>query len=133
MRASRSDASLRSGSVSYTHLAPGDPSIESFRDAFFKIRRALGTTAFGLNEIRMPPGFEAPEHDETETGHEEVYFCVEGGARVTVDGEALQLEPGAYLRVAPEARRQVTAGPDGVRFLAIGGKPQPEYDGRPTL
>ena len=39
---------------------------------FFKIRRALGTTAFGINEFRMPAGFEGPEHDEVETGHEEV-------------------------------------------------------------
>jgi quercetin dioxygenase-like cupin family protein len=119
--------------VSYTHLAPGDPAIESFRDSFFKIRKALGTTAFGLNEVRMPPGFEGPAHDESDTGHEEVYVCLEGGATVTIGDEEVQLEPGAYLRVAPGTQRQVQAGPAGVRFLAIGGKPRPEYDGRPTL
>jgi hypothetical protein len=40
--------------VSYTHLREGDPSIETFWDTFLKIRRALGTTGFGLNEVRMP-------------------------------------------------------------------------------
>jgi hypothetical protein len=58
--------------MGYTRLRADDPAVENFRDSFFKIRRALGTNAFGLNEIRMPPAFEGPEHVESETGHEEV-------------------------------------------------------------
>ena len=54
-----------------------------FRGVFFKIRRALDTTAFGINELRMPAGFEGPEHDEVETGHEEVYIVLEGGGTFT--------------------------------------------------
>jgi hypothetical protein len=42
--------------VTYTLLCEGNPSIESFRGAFMKVRRALGTTAFGINEVRMPAG-----------------------------------------------------------------------------
>ena len=57
--------------MGYTLSNRADPSVESFRDRPFKIRRALGTTAFGINELRMPAGFEGPEHDEVETGHEE--------------------------------------------------------------
>ena len=74
--------------MGYTLINRDDPSIESFRGAFFKIRRALGTTAFGINEIRFPPGIEGPEHDELETGHEEVYIVLEGCGTFTVDGEA---------------------------------------------
>ena len=58
--------------MGYTLSNRADPSVESFRDVSVKIRRALGTTAFGINELRMPAGFEGPEHDEVETGHEEV-------------------------------------------------------------
>ena len=119
--------------MGYTLVNHDDPSIESFRGAFFKIRRALGTTAFGINEIRMAAGFEGPEHDELETGHEEVYIVLEGGGTVTVDGDSVDVAPGDYLRVDPETRRQVVAGDDGLTFVVVGARPQPEYDGRATL
>jgi hypothetical protein len=35
--------------------------------------------------------------------------------------------------VAAEATRQVTAGPDGLTFIAVGAPQQDEYTGRPTL
>ena len=85
--------------MGYTLLNRDDPSIESFRGAFFKIRRALGTTAFGINEVRLPAGAEGLEHDEVETGHEEVYIVLEGGGTFTVDGEAVDVGAGDYLRV----------------------------------
>lgn len=54
--------------VTYTLVHEGDSSIESFRGVFLKMRRALGATAFGLNEVRLPPGAEGSEHDEAATG-----------------------------------------------------------------
>ena len=119
--------------MSYTVLPPGDPSIETFRSTFLKIRRALGTNAFGVNEIRLPPGAEGREHDESDTGHEEVYMGLERGGTFTIDGTQVQLEPGGFLRIDPGTMRQVVAGRDGFRFLAIGAKPQPAYDGRESL
>jgi uncharacterized cupin superfamily protein len=119
--------------VGYTHLRRDDPSIESFRGAFLKIRRALGTNAFGINEIRMEPGFVGNEHDELGTGHEEVYAILEGSGTITVDGEEVAVSAGEYLRVDPASTRLAVAGPHGMRFLAIGAKPQSDYDGRDTL
>ena len=118
---------------SYTKVNHDDPSIEVFRGAFAKMRLALDTTAFGLNEIRMPADFAGPEHDELETGHEEVYIVLEGSGTMTVDGEAVALGGGDYLRVDAESTRLVTAGSDGLSFVVVAGKPQPEYDGRPSL
>ena len=54
--------------VTYTLLHDGDPSIESIRGVFFKMRRALGTTAFGINEVRVPPNATGTEHDEVRDG-----------------------------------------------------------------
>lgn len=119
--------------MAYTLLHGDDPSIESFRGVFMKIRRALDTTAFGINELRMPPGFEGVEHDESETGHEEVYIALEGTGTFTIDGEDVPLGAGDYLRVSPEATRQVVAGPGGFRFVVVAAKPQPAYDGRESL
>jgi uncharacterized cupin superfamily protein len=119
--------------VGYTHLTADDPSVESFRRVFLKMRRALGTTAFGINEIRLPPGAEGNEHDETGTGHEEVYVVLDGAGTFTVDGHDVAVAAGDYLRVDSGSTRLAVAGDGGMRFLAVGAKPQPEYDGRPTL
>ncbi len=119
--------------MAYTLLHGDDPSIESFRGIFLKIRRALDTTAFGINEVRLPAGMEGVEHDETETGHEEVYIALAGGGKFTIDGEDVALTAGDYLRIAPTATRQVVAGPDGLRFVVVAAKPQSAYDGRDSL
>ena len=50
--------------IRYTLINRDDPSIDSFHNVFFKIRLALGTTAFGINEVRLPAGMEGIEHDE---------------------------------------------------------------------
>jgi len=118
--------------MSYTLVNRDDPSIESFRGVFFKIRRALGTTAFGINEIRLPAGVEGIEHDEVETGHEEVYIVVEGCGTFTVEGDAVDVTGGDYLRVDPGSTRAVVAGTDGITFV-VAAKPQAEYDGRHVL
>jgi len=119
--------------MTYTLLHGDDPSIESFRGVFLKIRRALGTTAFGLNELRMTPGFEGVEHDESKTGHEEVYVVLSGSGTATVDGEDMTIAPGDYLRVDAASTRKIVAGPDGLRFIVIAGKTKPAYDGRASL
>jgi quercetin dioxygenase-like cupin family protein len=119
--------------MGYTLINHDDPSIENFRDAFFKIRRALGTTAFGINEIRLPAGVAGTEHDETETGHEEVYIVLDGSGTFTVDGDGVETVAGDYLRVDAAANRQVVAGPEGLTFVVVAAKPKPEYDGRPSL
>ena len=119
--------------MSYTLLHEGDPSIESFRGVFLKMRRALGTTAFGVNEVRMPPGGAGMEHDESDTGHEEVYVVLAGFGAFKIDGDEIAVEAGDYLRIEATATRQPLAGPEGLRFIAIGGRPQESYDGRPSL
>ena len=117
----------------YTLVNVEDDSVESFRGAFFKLRRSLGTNAFGINEIRLPAGQQGREHDESDTGHEEVYVVLEGGGTFTVDGEDVEVKPGDYLRVDPHATRLATAGGAGLRFIAVAAKPQAAYDGRESL
>jgi len=119
--------------VTYTLLHDGDPSIESIQGVFFKMRRALGTTAFGINEVRLPAGAAGMRHDESETGHEEVYVVLAGAGMVRIDDDEIVVEAGDYLRVDAPATRQVLAGPDGLRFIVVGAQPKPAYDGRASL
>ena len=110
-----------------------DPAVESFQGRFFRVRRALGTTAFGINEIRLPAGSSGKEHDESETGHEEVYVILERSGTFALNGTEAAVRPGDYLRVEADVVRMATSGPNGLRFVALGGKPLSEYDSRTVL
>ena len=118
--------------MGYTLLHGDDPSIEVFMGQFRKVRAALGVSAFGINEIRLPAGAQGREHDEADLDEEEVYVGLAGSGTFTVDGEPVAFGAGQYLRVDPGATRLVEAGPDGLRFLAIGA-PSGSRRGRPSL
>ena len=118
--------------MGYTFLDGDDPSIEVFMGQFRKVRAALGVSAFGINEIRLPAGAQGREHDEADFDEEEVYVGLAGAGTVTVDGAEVAFGAGQYLRVDPGSVRVIEAGPDGLRFLAIGA-PSGSRRGRPTL
>ena len=59
---------------------------------FRKVRRALGVTAFGVNAVVMPPGYEGFLHyHDTQ---DELYFVHSGTARFEVGDEVRELGPG---------------------------------------
>lgn len=95
---------------------------------FKPVRHELGATAFGLNQIDFPPDKVGPEHDEVESGQEEVYLCLSGSGTLTVDGDDVEMKPGQYVLVPPASRRHPAAGPDGMSFLVIGGVPGGVYE-----
>lgn len=94
---------------------------------FRMIRRELGGSGFGLNQIDFPPGKAGPEHDELTSGQEEIYYCLSGGGTLTVDGDEVELRPGRYVLVSPDAKRRPEAGPEGMSFMCIGGVPGGVY------
>jgi Cupin domain len=98
--------------MAYTLVNQNDPTIENFRGAFLKIRRALGVTAFGINEVRLPAGARGVEHDEQETGHDEVYVVVDGSGVFRIDDDQVPVTNGDYLRVDATSTRR---SPPGIR------------------
>jgi hypothetical protein len=108
----------------------------------FTFRRAgmeLGVTPFGMSVIDMPPSTTAyPAHDHSSTGpgnpparqlgQEEVYIALRGACEVEIDGRRYPLDHEHMIRVGPTARRKILPGPDGVRLLALSGKPGHAYD-----
>jgi mannose-6-phosphate isomerase-like protein (cupin superfamily) len=89
---------------------------------FRKVRRALGVTAFGVNAIVYPPGYEGFHHfHDTQ---DELYFVHSGQARVEVDGEERTLGPGSLLHVESTTPRKVSnaSETDDLVLLVIGGK-----------
>ena len=89
---------------------------------FRKIRRALGVTAFGVNAIEIPPGFETGRHYHEE--QEELYFVHRGRIEVTLgESESIELGPGGLVRVdAPTVRKIKNIGDEPALYLIAGGK-----------
>ena len=89
---------------------------------FRKVRRALGVTAFGVNAVVMPPGFEGFLHYHEQ--QDELYFVHRGRALVEVGGETLELAEGGLLHVESTTPRKVSNASDSEELilLVLGGK-----------
>ena len=107
--------------ISRTRL---DPDVgERFRS----LRRQLGVTTIGMNQIVLEPRQRGRIHRHAR--QEEVYIVLEGTLTLLVEREEQSLEPGELVRVAPGVRRQlVNRGPDRLVLLALGGAN--EHNGR---
>jgi quercetin dioxygenase-like cupin family protein len=92
----------------------------SFEGRRKEIARALEARAIKLNQFDSQPGQAGFEHDERESGQEEIYVPIRGAGVLRVDGAEIPLEPGRYVLVEPEAIRQVVAGPEGLSYAVVG-------------
>ncbi len=85
--------------VSYSKLDPDSD------ERFLSLRRELGITTFGINQIRLRPGQRGRIHRHFK--QEEVYLVLAGTLTLGVEGEERELTQGEIVRVAPEVRRQL--------------------------
>ena len=109
----RQDAAVEEG-IGRTRLDPASA------DRFVPLRRQLGVTTFGINQIVLRPGQRSRIHRHKH--QEEVYLVLEGQLDLAVEGEECHLEAGELIRVAPKLRRQlVNRGPGRLIVLALGG------------
>jgi quercetin dioxygenase-like cupin family protein len=92
------------------------------RYGFRKIRRSLGVTAFGVNAIALPPGYETGRHYHDQ--QEELYFCHRGRMEIEFgDGTTHALEPGVAARVDPATVRRVrNVGDEDALYVIVGAK-----------
>jgi uncharacterized cupin superfamily protein len=89
-------------------------------ERFVSLRRQLGITSFGMNQLVLEPRQRGRVHRHER--QEEVYLVLEGTLTLLVEREEHVLGPGEVVRVAPDLRRQlVNRGPDRVVLLALGG------------
>ena len=89
-------------------------------ERFVSLRRALGVTTFGLNQLILEPGQRGRIHRHER--QEEVYLVLEGELSLLIEGEEHRLGRGALARVAPGVRRQlVNRRPQRLVLLAFGG------------
>lgn len=100
--------------ITCARLEPGVPA-----ERFVPLRRQLGVSSFGMNQIVLGPGERGRIHRHAR--QEEVYLVLDGILDLIVEGETHELGPGELVRVAPAVRRQlVNRGPHRLSLLALG-------------
>jgi mannose-6-phosphate isomerase-like protein (cupin superfamily) len=89
---------------------------------FRKIRKPLGVTAFGVNAVVYPPGYEGFHHYHDM--QDELYFIHTGQARMEADGEVREYGPGGLMHVESTTPRKVSnaSETEDLVMLVVGGK-----------
>lgn len=92
------------------------------------VRHYFSIDAFGVNAYRAKAGASAvPEHDESASGHVELFYVAAGSATFTVDGEEVDAPAGTFVYIEdPAAKRAAKATADDTVVVAMGsvrGKP----------
>lgn len=89
-------------------------------DRFIPLRRELGLTSFGVNQIVLKPRQRLRIHRHQH--QEELYLVLGGMLTLMIEGEPHEYGTDQLIRVAPGVRRQlVNRGSEPVFVLALGG------------
>jgi mannose-6-phosphate isomerase-like protein (cupin superfamily) len=78
-------------------------------------------SAFGVNALVLPPGFEGPNHYHDR--QDELYFVHQGTATFSFDGDEHEVAEGGIVHVESTTHRMISnrTGGDLVLFV-VGGK-----------
>lgn len=89
---------------------------------FRKIRRELGVTAFGINALVLPAGYEGGVHFHDK--QEEIYFVHRGEVEFRFgDGQTHRVGPGGMARVDAQTHRGLrNIGSEDAIVVVVGGK-----------
>jgi hypothetical protein len=93
-----------------------------------RARAQLGVTAWGMQVLTLPPNWDGyPEHNHDaeafDPDQEEVYIPIAGSATLVAGDEEFELRPGVMARLGPAQLRRILPGDEGIRFVALGGRP----------
>jgi mannose-6-phosphate isomerase-like protein (cupin superfamily) len=87
---------------------------------FRKIRREVGVTAFGINALVLPAGYETGVHYHDQ--QEETYFVHQGHVEFRFgDGSSHLLGPGGVVRVDASTHRGMRNAGEGDAVIVIAG------------
>jgi mannose-6-phosphate isomerase-like protein (cupin superfamily) len=89
---------------------------------FRKVRKALGVTAFGVNALVLPPGYEGFFHYHDE--QDELYFVHKGTARFEVEDGTHEVGAGGIVHVESTTPRKWSnaSSTEELVVLIVGGK-----------
>jgi uncharacterized cupin superfamily protein len=85
------------------------------------IRAYFGIEAFGINAATKDAGnVLIPEHDESESNQQEIFFVHEGEAVATLGGEEVRCAAGTFVAVEPGTKRKLEAAASPTTVIVVG-------------
>ncbi|SDQ25653.1 cupin domain-containing protein [Natronobacterium texcoconense] len=111
--------------MGYDTAAKADPESvvpEEFGGMWF-LKDELESDSVGFTVLELEPGGKGKEHDETETGQEEIYYVLEGEIEVelTDSDETVSLEADEAIRLDPDETRQIrNEGDERAKLILVG-------------
>jgi mannose-6-phosphate isomerase-like protein (cupin superfamily) len=84
-------------------------------------RQALDCEQSGVSYQKLAPGFRLP-FGHKHGRQEEIYVIVAGSGRMKLEDEVVDLKTFDAIRVAPDVRRGIEAGDDGMELVAFGAR-----------
>ncbi len=84
------------------------------------LHNALGLTSCEISVNFMPAGAKAPFNHKHKQ-NEEVYIFLKGKGTMTLDGQAITVQEGSCVRVAPQAVRTMQAKTD-LQYICVQAK-----------
>jgi quercetin dioxygenase-like cupin family protein len=105
------------------------PVKEDWPATWKSVRHHFGITGFGVNAVTKDAGnVLIPEHDETASGQQELYFVHAGEVKATLDGEEVSVPAGSFLHCEPGAKRKLESAASPTTLIVIGGTPGKAYE-----
>ena len=93
------------------------------------VRHHFGITAFGVNAVTKDAGkVLIPEHDETASDQQEIYFVHAGEVAATLDGEAVTVPAGGFVACEPSVRRKFESTATPTTLIVIGAPAGRAYE-----
>ncbi|MCW8173233.1 cupin domain-containing protein [Natrialba swarupiae] len=87
------------------------------------LREELETSSLGFTVLELEAEASGKEHDETETGQEEIYYVVSGSIDVELTDaeETVSLEAEDAIRIDPDESRQIhNRGDERAELVLVG-------------
>ncbi|HST24668.1 MAG TPA: cupin domain-containing protein [Gaiellaceae bacterium] len=104
------------------------PVKEDWPATWKSVRHHFGITGFGVNAVTKDAGnVLIPEHDESASGQQELYFVHAGEVKATLDGEEVTVPAGSFLHCEPGAKRKLESTASPTTLIVIGGTPGAAY------
>jgi uncharacterized cupin superfamily protein len=93
------------------------------------VRHHFGITAFGVNAVTKDAGnVLIPEHDEAESGQQELYFVHAGEVVATLDGHPTTVPAGGMVACEPAVTRMFESTATPTTLLVVGAPVGAAYE-----
>lgn len=93
------------------------------------VRHYFGITAFGVNAVtKDADNVLIPEHDETESGQQELYFVHAGEVVATLDGDRTTVPEGGMVAVDPAVKRKFESAASPTTLIVVGAPVGAAYE-----